>query len=308
MKYNPIFNQYIQCKDTKQVFEYFQNSFANSITMWDYFVNWNKVLGNVHEVEIDLNTLNYLVGKPDAGEALAGLLASHPHLVRTIPILLASREKDFSILLSYLNGNLKHKDFSFEVKKKLTPEEISDICEFARKTGLLDLFEKKIIKSLPDYVLGVEVGLDSNGRKNRGGTTMENLVGEFATELCKTNGYDILPQANASEIERKWAKKIQVDKSSRRFDFAIRKGKEIYLIETNFYGGGGSKLKATAGEYKSLYDYLAKQGIRFIWITDGLGWKSTLRPLEEAFNHVDYVLNLKMMTRGLFAEIINKGL
>ena len=111
---------------------------------------------------------------------------------------------------------------------------------------------------------------------------------------------------NASEIKRSWGIDVQVDKSSRRFDFAVRKEQSLYIIETNFYGGGGSKLKATAGEYKSLFDFLSAQSIKFIWITDGLGWKTTLRPLEEAFNHIEYTLNLKMVASGLFEEIIKK--
>ena len=170
MKYHSIFEEKINCKDPKQVFAYLQKTFTDSITMWDYFVNWDKALGNVHDLEVDLNTLNVLVGKPNAKQALSGLLETHPYLVRTIPILLATREKNFRILISSSNGILQYKSFSLQEKEHLTKAEISDICEFAQRTGLLDLFQNKSIRSLPDYVLGVEVGLDSNGRKNRGGT------------------------------------------------------------------------------------------------------------------------------------------
>jgi type II restriction enzyme len=306
MKYHPIFEEYIHCTDSNQVFQYLKNSLTDSITMWDYFVNWGKVLGNVHEVEIDLNTLNYLVGKPNVEDEFATLLEKQPHLVRVLPILLATREGSFKILVDASGGNLQYQDYSFKDKTPLSKDEIMKICEFANKTGLLDLFRNKYVKSVPDYVLGVEVGLDSNGRKNRGGTTMENLIEEFIRNVCEKDKYQFLSQVNASEIKRSWGIDVQVDKSSRRFDFAVRKEQSLYIIETNFYGGGGSKLKATAGEYKSLFDFLSAQSIKFIWITDGLGWKTTLRPLEEAFNHIEYTLNLKMVASGLFEEIIKK--
>jgi len=113
-----------------------------------------------------------------------------------------------------------------------------------------------------------------------------------------------MPQATSPKIILEWGIHVEVDKSTRRFDFAIKNGNTLYLIETNFYGGGGSKLKATAGEYRALFDFISSQGHKFIWITDGLGWKSTLRPLEETFNYIDYILNLKMVSTGLLSEII----
>lgn len=308
MKYHPIFKQYLNCKNTQEVFQYFQNTFTDSITMWDYFVNWGKALGNVRDLEIDLNTLNYLVGKPDVENEFAALLARQPQLARVLPILLATREKTFDILVDSSGGSLQYKKYSFKPKNNLSKEEIADICEFASKTGLLNLFKEKVIRSVPDYVLGVEVGLDSNGRKNRGGTTMETLVGKFINNFCEENKFQFMDQATSSEIRRRWGIQVTVDKISRRFDFAISKGQELYLVETNFYGGGGSKLKATAGEYQTLFDFLKGQNIHFIWITDGLGWKTTLRPLEEAFNHIDYIFNLKMVMSGLFAEIIKRDI
>lgn len=101
---------------------------------------------------------------------------------------------------------------------------------------------------------------------------------------------------------------LQVDRTDRQFDFAVKKDDTLYLIETNYYGGGGSKLKSTAGEYKALFDFLSRYNYKFIWITDGLGWKSTLKPLREAFDHLEYVLNLKMITSGVLEEILSKNL
>lgn len=137
---------------------------------------------------------------------------------------------------------------------------------------------------------------------------MEKIVETFVKKLCNRHKFDYIKEATSRKVLAKWNLNLSVDKSSRRFDFAVFNGTNLYLIETNFYGGGGSKLKSTAGEYKSLYDFLANDGHKFIWITDGLGWKGTARPLEETYNHIDYLLNLKMLTHGLLDDIIVSNL
>lgn len=156
-----------------------------------------------------------------------------------------------------------------------------------------------------DYATGVEVGLDSNGRKNRGGTLMENLVEDFVRVACDKLKLQYLPQANAAGIKKKWNIDIKVDKSSRNIDFAINKNGKLYFIETNFYGGGGSKLKSTATEYIEMNRFWNEQGIEFIWITDGAGWQSTLRPLREYFDKSDYLLNLEMLKEEILIEILS---
>lgn len=176
------------------------------------------------------------------------------------------------------------------------------------KTGILDLFKDKKIKSIPDYVLGIEVGLDSNGRKNRSGTTMQNISEDIIKSICKANNFEYLAQANANKIKQYFGFNIKIDKSIRSFDFAIKNEDKLYIIETNYYGGGGSKLKATAGEYAMLYNDLKDQGYNFIWITEGLGWTTTQKPLKETFDKIDYLFNLKMVSSGLFADIIKNKL
>lgn len=170
---------------------------------------------------------------------------------------------------------------------------------------MINLFKKDGIKNLVDYVIGVEVGLDSNGRKNRGGALMEKIVESYIKKLCVENGFKYLSQARSTEIKTKWGIEVKVDKSERSFDFAVynSKNKKIKLIEINFYNGGGSKLKAVCGEFKDLYRELKKQDIDFIWITDGLGWNTTKRPLEETYNNNDYVFNLSMLEEGILSKL-----
>ncbi|MEA5580768.1 type II restriction endonuclease [Nodularia harveyana UHCC-0300] len=308
MKFHPIFQTYLNCSDENQVFDFFKDTLTGSITKWDYFVDWQKVLKGFHNIEIHLNTLNYLIGKNDIESEFCTLLQQSPQIITTIPILIACRTLSLQILTDYSKGRFIYKSFNFQNKTSLTQSDIDDILEFTKKTGVLDLFRNKNIKSIPDYVLGIEVGLDTNGRKNRGGKTMETIVESLVSKICQQNNFSWIPQATSQKILSEWNIKVEVDKSKRCFDFAVKNQNSIYLLETNFYGGGGSKLKSTAGEYKSLFDFISPQGHKFIWVTDGLGWKTSLRPLEETFLYIDYTFNLNMVVNGLLEELITQNL
>lgn len=157
-------------------------------------------------------------------------------------------------------------------------------------------------------MFGVEVGLDSNGRKNRGGTLMEEVVEVFVKKSVFSNkDLEFLPQATPSKINTKWNYSVTFDKSARSFDFAVfnKKTKKLYLIETNFYNGGGSKLKAVCGEFKTLFNELKSQNIELIWVTDGDGWTTAKRPLEETFNNNNYVFNLEQLDKDILNEVFN---
>ena len=196
-----------------------------------------------------------------------------------------------------------YKDYDFK-HRVITDEDCKDLTAFFMQSGLGDLVKDKRVKNLVDYVTGVEVGLDSNGRKNRGGTMMENIVETFVKSACDELGLQYMSQANANKIKTQWGINIQVDKSSRNLDFAINKNGKLYFIECNFYGGGGSKLKSTATEYVNMNAYWNAQNITFIWITDGAGWKTALLPLREYFDKADYLLNLDMLKNKILPKLI----
>ncbi len=282
----------------KKDFNHLVLTFKSSIKTWDYFVNWNKVFSNSAELEIALNKLNYLLGKDNLRGEFYKLYNSNPDIVKALPVLLAVRESKLEI---YDKESKESEFYDFSGKDK----DADKYFEFLDKSGLARLFQRDGIKNLVDYVMGVEVGLDSNGRKNRGGTLMEEIVGIFLEDFCKQNGLEYLPQARPSKIKAKWGFDIKVDKSERSFDFAVYnpRNSKIKLFETNFYNGGGSKLKAVCGEFRSLHDELKAQNIDFVWITDGLGWHTTKRPLEETYNHNDYVFNLNMLEAGALNEL-----
>lgn len=282
-------------------FNNFISTLKNSIKTWDYFVNWEKVFANSSELEIILNKLNYLLGKDDLKIEFRRLYDSNPDVVKALPVLLAVREKQLEIF-TLADGNSEFFNFSTDEKKE---DSFERYYIFLEKTGLINLFQKEGIKNLVDYVIGVEVGLDSNGRKNRGGMLMEKIVEAHISKLCAENGFEYLPQARSTEIRSRWGVEVKVNKSERSFDFAVYNpnNRKIKLFEVNFYNGGGSKLKAVCGEFKELYRELKNQEIDFIWITDGLGWNTTKRPLEETYNNNEYVFNLQMIEQNVLEEL-----
>lgn len=306
MKYHPEFQELIGSSNTEEVFEYLTKNLTTSVTSWDYFINWDKVFQNVTELEVQLNTLNYLVGKDDVRGALKELLQRDPSIVRAIPALLAYRYEETEILTEFSEGRIETREFSFRMDADQTEDDIDKIVEFADKTGLLELFRDKRITSVPDYAVGVEAGLDTNARKNRGGKAMENVLKRILLPICQEYNFDLMEQATKNKLEREWDIEAPIRKTRRRFDFAIRTPGELYLVEANFYKGGGTKLKATAGEYTSLQQQVGEGGHTFMWITDGPGWETTLAGLEEAFHRIDYVLNLRMVTEGILEAILIK--
>ncbi|SMO92596.1 type II restriction enzyme [Saccharicrinis carchari] len=291
----------LELQSDDQLFDSITSNFKNKITQWNYFVNWEKVLGNIDPIEKELNLLNYLIGKDNIEEEAFKLIKQYPTVVKAFPNLLAIREKSVDVLID--TKNFIYKKFVFN-KTSLDDNECRQLAQFLIKSGIASLFQKKKIKNLVDYTTGVEVGLDSNGRKNRGGSLMESLVEDFVAETCNELNIGFMPQATAKKIKQEWGLDVAVDKSSRIIDFAINKNGQLYFIECNFYGGGGSKLKSTATEYVEMNSYWNKQQIEFIWVTDGAGWKSTLKPLREYFDKAEYLINLEMLKNGILKNII----
>lgn len=265
-----------------------------------YYVNWQKALNNVEKVEMALHQLDFILGKPDLGRALFQVIKSNPNVVDALPILFASRESRH-LLVSKATGPT---EFKFLTKAITSDLDIHNIVAFCDEIGLLDFIEEASIASFTDFVHGVEVGIDTNGRKNRGGKQMEDSVEEYVNDICKRHGFRYLKEATADHIRVEFGKPFSVEMTNRRIDFAINTPHNLYLVETNYYDGGGSKLKSTAGEYRALFDLVKSCGHQFIWITDGRGWHSTLNALRETFDYTDYILNLEMVACGVLEDIV----
>ncbi len=292
------------------LFEYFTSTLKlKGITQWGYFVNWDKVYRGITPYEKELNLLNILIGKKDIFTELTNLILEYPKVVNAIPLLLAIRfktkkDQEFNILIDPINYQYDNFDLSI---KEPNQEEAESIATFFINSGLGILVQDKKVKNLVDFATGVEVGLDSNGRKNRGSHQMENLVERYIQEVCGELSLAYLKEANAKAIRDAWGIEIQVDKSSRRIDYVINKKGKLFFFEVNFYNGGGSKLKSTATEYVKMNEYWNKQGIEFVWVTDGAGWLTTLKPLREYFDKAEYLLNLDMLKKCIIKEVIKDG-
>lgn len=277
-------------------FESWLNDFRESIASYDYYVDFQKVYRNVDKFKIELNILNSLIGEKDIEKKFLSLLDKYPEVLKCVPLLLAVRQNE--IFAMDANGPYK---YHFKVQN-VSPEQYG---YFMKATGLYELLSNHIINNLVDYVCGVEVGLDSNGRKNRGGHLMEDLVEEF----IKATGKEYYKEMYVTAIEEKWGVDFSSvssqGKATKRFDFVVKTENQIYVFETNFYAGGGSKLNETARSYKMLSQQIdATEGVTFIWITDGIGWKSARRNLEQTFDVMDTIFNIKELENGVLSEIL----
>ena len=279
----------------KRDFNAWLGEFRESIADYGYYVDFPKIHRNVEAIKTELNILNTLVGSQNIEQEFDALITKYPETLKCVPILLAVRANEVYALDEDGEFNYRFDEMNYPVEQYKV---------FMRKTGLFDLIATHIISNLVDYVTGVETGLDSNGRKNRGGHLMENLVEGYIQKAGYIKGKNYFREMNLSEIENKWGINLSAisnqGKAEKRFDFVIKTAANIYGIETNFYGGGGSKLNETARSYKTLaLEAETIDGFKFAWFTDGKGWNSARNNLEETFDVLDDIYNIKDLESGI---------
>lgn len=275
------------------------SSFRYSIADFGYYIDFEKVYKNVDSIKIELNILNSLIGSKNIESDFESLIAKYPETLKCIPILLAVREYE---IFAGENGDVKLYTFNKQINT------IEEYKLFMRKTGLFDLLSNHIINNLYDYVTGVETGLDSNGRKNRGGHQMEDLVERYIQKAGFKRDVNYFKEMYVSEVSKKWNIDLSAvsnqGKMEKRWDFVVKTDNCIYLIETNFYGSGGSKLNETARSYKTIATEMKNvKGAKFVWFTDGAGWKSAARNLEETFDVLDDIYSINDMQNGIMKEL-----
>lgn len=283
----------------KRNFNEWFKTFRSSICDYAYYVNFEKVYGNVDSIKVELNILNSLIGSKNIESDFEKLLNGYPKVLKCIPLLLAVRGSE----ICAIDGD---GEYLFNFKKM--NYSVTEYKMFMRKTGLFELISNRIINNLVDYVTGVEVGLDSNGRKNRGGHLMENLVEDFFVKAGLIKDVDYFKEMYLSEIQRRWNLDLSsisnTGKTEKRFDFVVKKGNTVYGIETNFYASSGSKLNETARSYKTItLEAKEIQGFAFVWFTDGLGWQSARHNLEETFDVLDNLFCITDLENGIVKEL-----
>lgn len=283
----------------KRNFNEWIGKFKTSISNYKYYIDFEKIYKNVDRVKVELNILNSLIGSKNIEEEFKNILIKYPETLECIPLLLAVRSREI-----FVKDEIKEYLFKFD---KLVYS-MEDYIRFMRETRLFDLLQNHIINNLFDYVLGVEVGLDSNGRKNRGGHLMENLVESYINKAGYKKNINYFKEMYLKDIENKWgldlSKMSGNNTSTKRFDFVIKTEKQVYVIETNFYSSGGSKLNETARSYKMLAQETKKvDGVTFVWFTDGIGWNSARKNLEETFNELDTMYNIDDLENGVLENL-----
>ncbi len=283
----------------KRNFDDWFSKFKTSISDYTYYVDFEKIYKNVDKVKIGLNILNSLIGSKKIEKEFKEIIIKYPETLECIPLLLAVRSNEI-----FVKDEIN--EYLFKFDKMVYSME--DYARFMNETGLFDLLQNHIINNLYDYVLGIEVGLDSNGRKNRGGHLMENLVESYIKKAGYKKDENYFKEMYLSDIEKKWNLDLSSmsgnNVSTKRFDFVIKTKKQVYVIETNFYSSGGSKLNETARSYKMLANESKKaKGVTFIWFTDGLGWVGARKNLEETFNELDTIYNIDDLEKGILNNL-----
>ena len=279
----------------KRNFVEWLGTFKDNISDYKYYINFDKVYKNVEENKVEFNMLNSLLGSKNIEEDFINLVTKYPEVLKCIPILLAVRNMEIPAM---------DEEGAFIYNFKKINQNLEQYIVFMNKTGLFDLLANRGVTNIIDFVLGVETGLDSNGRKNRGGHLMEDLIEGY----LKSEGVEYYKEMYLKDIEEKWGIDLSAlsnnGKSAKRFDFVVKTNSMVYGIETNFYTSGGSKLNETARSYKMIAEESKNiEGFKFVWFTDGKGWTSARKNLEETFDVLDSMYNINDVENGIMQEL-----
>ena len=285
----------------KRNFEAWLINMKDSIVTWNYYTDFDKVYCNVSKIKVELNILNSLIGSKDIENEFIDLTKKYPEIIKVIPILLAKREKEIKITSPEKNYNFNFSKMNYTVE---------EYALFMKNCGLFDLLQNHIVNNLVDYVTGVEVGMDTNGRKNRTGDSMEDLVESYLVKAGLEKDKTYFKEMYKSDVEKEFNLDLSAisndGKTEKRFDFVIKAPSgEIYGCECNFYSGGGSKLNETARSYKELtIESKNVKNFKFVWFTDGIGWNSARHNLEETFDVLDNLYNIQDMENGAIDNLV----
>ena len=284
-------------------FDQWLSQLRPSIATYDYYINFAKVVENANHYKAELHLINSLVGSQNIEAEFRRLVARFPSVIHCLPSLLAVRQHE---IFARDSGSSEGVWYDFASNGN----SLEDYCVFMERTGLFDIISRHLVNNLYDYVVGVETGLDSNGRKNRGGDLMENLVELF----LRRAGVEYYKEMRTSLINDQWGVDLSAltngGKTVKRFDFVVHTNTHIYGIETNFYSsdkdgkGGGSKLNETARSYKMLaIEARHIPNFDFVWFTDGAAWHSAKNNLRETFEILPTLYNIKELEGGIMSEL-----
>lgn len=283
----------------KRNFKEWFSTFTDSIATYEYYTDFDTVYKNINKIKVELNIMNSLVGSKNIEKDFDNLFKKYPEIRKCLPLLIAVREKEIKVV-----------DDGEKLKYNFTNiDDIELLKRFMRKSGLFDLISNHLVNNLVDYATGVEVGIGSNGRKNRGGHLMEDVLQGFIEKEGFVLNKTYFKEMYLKGIENKWNINLSslsnLGKVAKRFDYVVKTSNCIYAFETNFYSSSGSKLNETARSYKMIAEESKNiKGFAFVWVTDGLGWVDARNNLEETFDVMDNLYNIKDLSNGKLKEIL----
>lgn len=286
---------------------------------FNYYVDWTNIDG-YQEFQIEIHALDILIRCSDElfYEHFSELLTKLPSVILLFPYLfgLAKNEREklhknkesLILIQEELDKNdFLEFNFSRSAIRDFKRDEISKYYDFFVQMGLKHLYQNIIEKSTLDYIAGVLVGMDSNGRKNRGGKVFELACLPLFEKICKEHNLQLLTQKQFKVLVE-LGFQISQDIADRKADFIIYDAtqKKAINFEVNFYNGTGSKPEEIIDSYINRQNDLLSNGISFALVTDGRCWESATNQLEKGFRHLEYLLNFYMLKHGMLEEIVLK--
>jgi len=298
-----LYQKYYNVSNLKELVKLFQDSLIITNRTPEFFVDWEKVKKNADSIKIELSLWNSLIGSRNIEYDFTQLVVDYPEVIKTIPILLAIREREFPIIIDFSNveKGIKNLDFKKDRSSEITETEVKDYTEFVKKAGIFELFN--CIKNFYDYVLGIEVGMDTNARKNRSGQAMELVLNPLIQEIANNFGFKVFFQEQFRVVESLHGK-VPISLANRKSDFILALNNRFVNIEVNYFSGPSSKPEEIVDSYINRRNELQSYNWAFIWITDGDVWRKSGNQLAKAFNELDYLLNIEFARKGLLLEAL----
>ncbi|MDD4907452.1 MAG: type II restriction endonuclease [Candidatus Omnitrophica bacterium] len=296
-----VYQKFYKVGNVEELISKFQETLMISNKSFAYFVDWRKVKANIKKYEYEINILNYLVGVSEPKVKLREILFKNPEVLPVLPLIIAVRDLEIAVIEDPVRPSETLKKYDFNKKNNLSKEEVDDVVNFCHSSGVLNLFIDLKIKNLRDYLLGLETGIDTNARKNRSGDAMESLISPI---LDRIKDIKVIKQKTFKYLKEEEGIDIPQKLLNRKFDYVIITNDKKINLEVNYYDGQGSKPQEIVDSYINRNNELLGAKWGFIWLSDGMGWKKGLHQMTNAFNDMDYVLNIEFARKGILNEII----
>ena len=306
--------------DKIQIAEQFEEKLLDTNRGYNYYVDWSNITG-YNKYSVELHAMGVLIHCEEETfyEEFKNLLMKLPSVIELFPFLfaLSKKERDMVIKkaeLKVIGSEIDSKDYEVyqfngnTFRNNLDEESIEKYYEFFCNMGLKNLFQNLLEKSVQDYIVGVLVGLDSNGRKNRGGAAFELACEPLIKEICQKYNITVLTQKQFQYVEKEYGLMINDTIANRKADFILlnKEQSKCMNIEVNFFNDSGSKPEEIINSYIQRQEALNAVGISFCLLTDGRCWKGTTNQLKVGFNEIKYLMNYNLAKSGMLEEMIEE--